>query len=81
MIWMTGLIFRYRRYIITPRLEGMMRKNYHMSDLDAVELEENTTLILVNSHPATDFPEPLPPNIIPVAGLQIKVPKPLPEVV
>jgi glucuronosyltransferase len=37
-------------------------------------------LMLVNTHPAIDFPEPMPPNVIPVAGLQIKVPKPLPEV-
>jgi glucuronosyltransferase len=56
-----------------------MRRSLHMPDLDAVALEEDTMLMLVNTHPATDFPEPLPPNIIPVGGLQIKEPKPLAE--
>lgn len=42
------------------------------------DLERRMTLALVNTHPAIDFPEPLPPNIIPVAGLQVLPVKPLP---
>lgn len=44
------------------------------------DLEKKTLIALVNTHPSIDFPEPLSPNIIPVAGLQIKEPKPLPKV-
>lgn len=44
------------------------------------DLEYKTVIALVNSHPAIDFPEPLGPNVIPVGGLQILEPKPLPKV-
>lgn len=43
-------------------------------------LEFKTTIALVNTNPAIGFPEPLPPNVIPVGGLQIVDPKPLSEV-
>lgn len=43
------------------------------------DLEFKTSIVLVNSHPSIDFPEALPPNIIPVGGLQVKEPEPLPE--
>lgn len=45
------------------------------------DLEKKTLIALVNTHPSIDFPEPLSPNIIPVGGLQIKDPKPLPKVI
>lgn len=34
-------------------------------------------IALVNTHPAIEFPESLPPNVIEVGGLQIKEPAPL----
>lgn len=43
------------------------------------DLEHRMKIALVNSNPAIDFAEPLPPNIIPVAGLQILPVKPLPS--
>lgn len=36
-------------------------------------------LTLVNSNPAVDYPESLPPNIIQVGGMQIKEAKPVPK--
>lgn len=44
----------------------------------AHDLDKRSVLMLVNSNPAVDYPESLPPNIIQVGGLQIKEPKPLP---
>lgn len=46
----------------------------------ARDLEYKTQLAFVSTHPAVDFPEPLPPNIIPVGGIQIAPPKPLQDV-
>lgn len=43
------------------------------------KLDQLTALMLVNSNPAVDYPDSLPPNIIQVGGLQIKDPKPVPE--
>lgn len=59
--------------IVTAKLQKKLPIN-----LD--ELEKTTSLALINSHPAFDAAQPLPPNIIEVAGLQIKEPKPLPKV-
>lgn len=36
-------------------------------------------LAFVNSHPAINYPESLPPNVIEVGGMHIKDPKPLPS--
>lgn len=38
----------------------------------ADDLDKKAVLMLVNSHPAVDYPESLPQNIIQVGGLQIK---------
>lgn len=46
----------------------------------ARDLEKYTRLVLVSTHPAVDYPEPLPPNVISVGGLQIAEPKPLDKV-
>lgn len=43
------------------------------------DLERTAQLALVNTHPAVDFFEPLPPNIIPVGGLQVQPAQPLPD--
>lgn len=43
----------------------------------ADDLDKMASLMLVNSHPAIDFAESLPPNIIQVGGLQIKEAKTL----
>lgn len=42
------------------------------------DLERMSVLALVNTHPAFDYPEPLPPNVIAVGGLQVRPPQPLP---
>lgn len=43
------------------------------------ELERKSVLGFVNSHPTVDIPEPLPPNVIAVGGLQVRPAKPLPQ--
>lgn len=45
----------------------------------ADDLDKRTALMLVNSNPAVDYPDSLPPNIIQVGGLQIKDAKPVPK--
>ncbi|XP_073977481.1 UDP-glycosyltransferase UGT4-like [Rhodnius prolixus] len=39
----------------------------------------NSSLVLVNSHFSINYPYPLPPNIIDVAGIHIRPSKPLPQ--
>lgn len=43
-------------------------------------IERDTKLTLINSDVTIDYPQPLPPNVIPVGGLQIREPKVLPVV-
>lgn len=50
-------------------------------DLTPIDvLAYNISLILVNSHFSVNYPRPLVPNIIEVAGLHIDTPRPLPKV-
>lgn len=54
-----------------------MRKIFGENIPYAHDLDKKSVLMLVNSNPAVDYPESLPPNIIQVGGLQIKEPQPL----
>lgn len=45
------------------------------------DLERHNQLAFISTHPALMYAEPLPPNVIPVGGLQIKDAKPLPKVI
>ncbi|XP_049297584.1 UDP-glucosyltransferase 2-like [Anopheles funestus] len=69
----------YRNCISNPRIDTMMREYFRYDDLPyAPELHQRSKLMLVNAHYSIDFPESSPPNLIPVGGLQIREPAPLP---
>ncbi|KAL7029777.1 hypothetical protein ACKWTF_006359 [Chironomus riparius] len=67
----------YRKYFATPAIDKQMKEIYGPTTPYAEDLDKKAILMLVNSHPAVDYPEPLPQNIIQVGGLQIKEPKPV----
>ncbi|KAL5275531.1 hypothetical protein ACFFRR_001417 [Megaselia abdita] len=70
--------YLYRRYILTPQADKMFRAFYPEDTPYLGDLEKRAVLTLVNSNPAINYPESLPPNIIEVGGLQITDPQPLP---
>ncbi|XP_055841021.1 UDP-glucosyltransferase 2-like [Episyrphus balteatus] len=69
----------YRRLNLSPKLDAMARKYFPFDFPHIDELAKRTAIALVNSHPATNYVEPLPPNVIEVGGMQILDPKPLPN--
>lgn len=71
----------YREYELLPFMDDASEKIFGPDYPRARDLEAYLQLVLISTHPAIDFAEPLPPNVIPVGGLQIKDPKPLPEVI
>ncbi|XP_055915056.1 UDP-glycosyltransferase UGT5-like [Eupeodes corollae] len=69
----------YRRLVINPKIDTLVRK-YFPKDMPYLDdIGRRTAIALVNSHPATNYVEPLPPNVIEVGGMQILDPKPLPK--
>lgn len=80
MAKLNRLKFRHRKYDLVPRQDAIVRKNipWHFPCLS--DIERKTVLALINTHPAFDGPEPMPPNVIPVGGLQIEEPKKIPDV-
>ncbi|XP_052871386.1 UDP-glucosyltransferase 2-like, partial [Anopheles cruzii] len=66
------------RWDMIPNMNRLLR-GYEPSLPDVGELLRQTKLVLLNANPIIQFTEPLMPNIIPVGGLQIVKPKPLPE--
>ena len=63
---------RYRQHVAYPKIAQSMRRGFGRRFNDLRKLEAQHQLLLVNSHRATDFPESLPGNIIPVGGLHIQ---------
>lgn len=56
--------------------EKYFGKNYPSIE----ELEQKALLAFVNTNPAIDYRIPLPENVIPIGGVHLKDPKPIPEV-
>lgn len=63
--------------LTTELLESVLHRKLPKS-LENIERE--TKLTLINSEVTVDYPQPLPPNVIQVGGLQIRDPKVLPTV-
>uniref|UniRef100_A0A182F6K5 UDP-glucuronosyltransferase n=1 Tax=Anopheles albimanus TaxID=7167 RepID=A0A182F6K5_ANOAL len=67
----------YRQQIFMPRENQRMQRLFE-GDVGLAHvklLERRTELVLVNSDPALDFYQLLPPNVVPVGGLHIKRPE------
>lgn len=58
----------------------MLKERYNFDFPSVKKLSQQTTVMLVNTDIAIDFPEPLQPNMIQVGGLQIAEAQPLPQV-
>lgn len=67
-----------RRYVLYPAAEASMKAAFKNPNLPSPsELLKKISLVLANTHFAIEKIEPLPPNVIPVGGLQIQEPQPL----
>lgn len=89
-----SIIERFKNLLFFA-FDRLMRKSVHMknenrkaktvfgSDLiNLEEIESNSSLVLVNVDWSMDYKQPLPPNVIPVGGLQTKRFEPMnPDVV
>ncbi|XP_031626641.1 UDP-glucuronosyltransferase 2C1-like [Contarinia nasturtii] len=74
-----GLENIYRQQFFIPAIDTYAQKGFGTNIPSVSELEKRTALAFVNTNPALDYPAPLSENIIPVAGLHIKDPKPIPN--
>ncbi|KAG5685003.1 hypothetical protein PVAND_014206 [Polypedilum vanderplanki] len=68
-----------RKYYGIPKSDKEMKEIYGQDLPYAGDLEKMMQIALVNSHPAVEFAESLPPNVIEVGGMHIKESKPLDE--
>lgn len=75
------LFFRLFRYNLAARVDAIAAKHFGPNLPSVTEMEQRTVLALVNTNPAMDFTRPLPENVIPVGGVHIRDPKPLPRVI
>uniref|UniRef100_U5EUX0 Putative udp-glucuronosyltransferase n=1 Tax=Corethrella appendiculata TaxID=1370023 RepID=U5EUX0_9DIPT len=70
----------YRNYYASKEIEILTQKGFGYKDMPSVyDIEKKTNLMLLNTDVSHDYPEPITPNTIPVAGLHIKEPKVLPQ--
>jgi glucuronosyltransferase len=71
-----------RQLFHLPRQNAAMQKYFNYTDsLPPVwELENKTSLVLLNTHHSLSYPKPLMPNYVQVGGMHVKPPKKLPQV-
>lgn len=72
-----------RQFVLLPRHEKLARKHFsHLPDPKPTlrELENNVSLVLINTHYSVDTVRPLVPGIVEIGGVHIKKSKELPQV-
>ncbi|XP_019872404.1 UDP-glycosyltransferase UGT5-like [Aethina tumida] len=67
------------QYFSERRFEEQAIKKYGSEHAPYMKQGDRISLLLANTNPLLDYPQPLPPNIIPVGGLQAKPAKQLPQ--
>lgn len=61
---------QFRQWYYFPRLAKATREGLGLSGFpDYAELEKNTSLFLVNTHVAQEYPRSIPSNVVPVGGI------------
>uniref|UniRef100_T1H342 Glucuronosyltransferase n=1 Tax=Megaselia scalaris TaxID=36166 RepID=T1H342_MEGSC len=68
-----------RKYVTVPKLDKIFLPISPPNTPSLGDLQRNTKLAFVNSNPAINYPESLPPNVIEIGGMHIKEPKELPK--
>ncbi|KAF5300890.1 hypothetical protein FQR65_LT09053 [Abscondita terminalis] len=69
----------YRQYIAMPEEYALAKKYFGENTRSLIDIERNISILLANTDPNMEYPLDLPPNIIPVGGLQVQPAKSLPE--
>ena len=69
----------FYKMFVRNLMEGMTQKDFPGSRSYA-ELERETSLFILNSHPTTARPRSLPPNVITLGALHTRPAQPLPQV-
>lgn len=67
-----------RNWYHLPKIDSIVRDAFGTNIPSVVDIEHNTSLLLINSHISQSYPRALVPNIVLVGGLHIKEPKQLP---
>lgn len=75
----TELFFLVRKAFWLNMLKDVTNKDFPNSR-SISEIERDSQLCIINSHPATAWARPLPQNVIPIPALHTRPPKPLPQV-
>ncbi|KAK7865278.1 hypothetical protein R5R35_012575 [Gryllus longicercus] len=74
-------IYSYYHYYYNylPAMDKAAREYYGPNVPSYSEVQQRISISMANYHPVLDYPFAITPNLIPVAGMQIKDPKPLPQ--
>lgn len=70
----------YYYWVYKPRQTRIAKKYFGDKARSVEDYDRNISIVLANIDPVLNYPQMLPPNVIPVAGVHIKPPKPLSQV-
>ena len=75
------MYFSMRKHYVNSLVDKIFRPYYPKNTPFLGDLESRTKIALVNSHPAVNYPQSIPPNVIEVGGLQLQEARPLPKLI
>lgn len=70
--WMLYRVENCYKWYYTARLEELTREVFGKDAVSIGDVEKKFRILLANYDPILSYPVPLPPNIIPVGGLQTR---------
>ena len=68
-----------RKWFMLRMLDDYVKKEFPNAT-PIEQFEKEAAMMFANSHPATAWPRPLPPNVIPIGALHVRPGKALPQV-
>lgn len=74
-----GAYIKIYKFLVHYPIQNKILQKYFPNAPDVFELQKNIAIVLSNSHESIAYSRPLVPNVIPVGGLHVSKPKPLPD--
>ena len=68
----------YFRYSVISQVDAHIKKDFPNAR-SMMDIQNDVSFVILNQHPTTVWPRPLPPNVIAIRSLHLRPAQPLPQ--